>query len=101
MSTTRAHIEALLRQYQPYLAAKYGVRRIGLFGSFAKDMPDEASDVDIVVEFSRPIGLQFVEFAEFLEQLVGRKVDILTPDGIRGIRVDRVAQSILESIVYV
>ncbi|GAB4408425.1 MAG: hypothetical protein Kow00123_21510 [Anaerolineales bacterium] len=101
MSTTRAQIEALLRQHRPYLAAKYGVRRIGLFGSFAKDAPDEASDVDIVVEFAQPIGLQFVELAEYLEALLGRKVDILTPDGIQGIRVPEVAQSIRESIVYV
>ncbi len=101
MSTTRAQIEAILRQQRPYLAAKYGVRRIGLFGSFAHGTPNEDSDVDIVVEFAQPIGLRFVELAEYLEQLLGRKVDILTPDGIQGIRVPGVADSIRESIVYV
>ncbi len=101
MSTTRAQIEAILRQQRPYLAAKYGVWRIGLFGSFAHGTPNEDSDVDIVVEFAQPIGLRFVELAEYLEQLLGRKVDILTPDGIQGIRVPGVADSIRESIVYV
>ncbi len=101
MAISRTQIEALLRQHQPYLAAKYGVRRIGLFGSVATGLPDEHSDVDLVVEFARPIGLQFVEFAEYLEDLLGSEVDILTPDGIHGIRVPGVAQRIVESIVYV
>jgi hypothetical protein len=57
--------------------------------------------VDVVVEFDRPIGLKFVEFAEYLERLLGRKVDVLTPAGIRGIRIRRVAKDIAENIVYV
>jgi len=91
----------LLRENYPYLAAQYGVKRIGLFGSYAKGTPDESSDVDILVEFEQPIGLQFIELAEHLEQLLGKPVDVLTPAGIRGIRLDSVARGIMESIVYV
>lgn len=98
---TRDQIIKLLRENSPYLAAQYGVRRIGLFGSYAKGSPGEASDVDVVVEFDRPIGLKFVEFAEYLERLLGRKLDVLTPAGVRGIRIPRVANEIAESIVYV
>jgi len=98
---TREKVTEILRENYLYLASEYGVRRIGLFGSYAKDVPTEASDIDIVVEFDRPIGFRFVEFAEYLECLLGKSVDVLTPAGIRGIRVDRIAKSIKENIVYV
>ncbi len=98
---TREKVTEILRENYLYLASEYGVRRIGLFGSCAKDVPTEASDIDIVVEFDRPIGFRFVEFAEYLECLLGKSVDVLTPAGIRGIRVDRIAKSIKENIVYV
>jgi hypothetical protein len=97
----REKIVEVLRQGYPHLVAEYGVSRIGLFGSYAKGQAGEASDVDIVVEFERPIGFRFVEFAEHLEHLMGRRVDVLTPAGIQGIRIVRVARGISESIVYV
>ena len=97
----REKIVRLLRENYPYLASEYGVARIGLFGSFVKSHPGEFSDIDLIVEFDRPIGFRFVEFAEYLEQILGRKVDILTPLGVRGIRVAQVAKNITESIVYV
>jgi len=98
---TREKIVELLRENYPYFVAEYGVKRIGLFGSYAKGQPDEASDIDIVVEFERPIGFRFMEFAEYLEHLLGLKVDVLTPAGIQGIRIARVAKDIEESILYV
>ncbi|RME09632.1 MAG: nucleotidyltransferase [Ardenticatenia bacterium] len=97
----REQVIKLLQENYPYLAAEYGVKRIGVFGSFAKGMPDETSDVDILVEFEHPIGFRFIELVEYLESLLDRKVDVLTPAGLQAIRVDRVAQDIAESIVYV
>jgi hypothetical protein len=101
MMLTQEKIIDLLREKYPYLAAEYGVKRIGLFGSYAKDMPDAASDIDLVVEFERPIGFRFVEFAEYLEELLGKKVDVLTPAGIQGIRLTDVARGIEDSIMYI
>lgn len=98
---TKDRIITVLRENLANLAADYGVRRIGLFGSYAKDTPTEKSDVDLVVEFDRPIGFRFAEFAEHLERLLGSRVDLLTPAGIRGIRIERIAKSIEESTVYV
>ena len=98
---TREKITAILREKYPYLASEYGVKRIGLFGSYARDTSTETSDIDIVVEFARPIGFRFVELTEYLESLLGKSVDVLTPAGIQAIRVDRIARSIEESIVYV
>jgi predicted nucleotidyltransferase len=98
---TKEKIIELLRQNQPNLFAQYGVKRIGLFGSYAKGQPDETSDIDIVVEFERPIGLRFMEFARYLEHLLDRKVDVLTPAGIQGIRIGHIARDIAESVLYV
>ena len=98
---TRAEIAALLREEYSHLVAEYGVKRIGLFGSYARGIPSEASDVDIVVEFERPIGFRFIELTEYLERLLGKKVDVLTHAGIHGIRIARIAKDIEENIVYV
>jgi predicted nucleotidyltransferase len=98
---TKEAITKVLRESYPHLAVEYGVKRIGLFGSYAKDIPTEASDVDLVVEFERPLGFKFIELSEYLERLLGQEVDILTPAGIQGIRIDHIAQSIEENIVYV
>jgi uncharacterized protein len=98
---TRSKVVELLQEKQSYLAAEFGVRKIGLFGSYAKGKPDETSDIDIVVEFDRPIGFRFLELADYLENLLGRKVDILTPAGIQNIRREKVAESIAESVMYV
>ncbi len=91
----------LLREQSAYLASEFGIRKIGLFGSFAKGQPSDKSDIDIVVEFERPIGLRFIDLVEYLEKLFGRKVDILTPAGVQGIRRKTVIKSISEGIVYV
>ncbi len=101
MMLTREKITDILLEKSQYLASEYGVKRIGLFGSYAKGTPTEASDIDIVVEFERPIGFRFIEFTEYLEDLLGKRVDVLTDAGIQGIRIARVAQDIEESIVYV
>ena len=59
------------------------------------------ADVDLVIEFQRPIGLRFMELIDYLETLLDRKVDVLTPAGVQGIHVRQVAENISASIVYV
>ncbi|MBE2240281.1 MAG: nucleotidyltransferase domain-containing protein [Caldilineaceae bacterium] len=53
---------------------EYGVKRIGLFGSFASGTANEASDIDVIVEFQRPIGFKFIELVDYLERLLRREV---------------------------
>ncbi|MBI2305470.1 MAG: nucleotidyltransferase family protein [Chloroflexi bacterium] len=98
---TRDKIVQVLQREQDYLAAEFGVCKVGLFGSYAKGQADETSDIDILVEFERPIGFRFLEFVDYLEAVLGRKVDVLTPAGMQNIRIARVTKSITESIVYV
>lgn len=100
MLTRRKALEILRKEF-PYFYSVYGVKKIGLFGSFAKETQKKGSDIDIVVEFERPIGFKFLEFAEYIEKRLGKKVEILTPEGIKGIRVKEVAAEIKRSLVYV
>lgn len=98
---TREAILQRLRKSYPELRERFGVRQISLFGSFASETANEASDVDLIVDFERPIGLGFVELVEYLETLLGRKVDVLTEAGLRGIRLPAVARRIEESVIHV
>ncbi len=98
---TKEKITSLLDEKRVYLSTEFGVQRIGLFGSYEKGTAEAGSDIDLVIEFSRPIGFRFFALAEYLEKLLGAPVDILTPAGLDGIRVPRVAQEIQESVVYV
>ena len=95
------NIKEILRKQYPYLASEYGVKKIGLFGSYAKGKQTEKSDIDIIAEFERPIGLKFMEFTEYLEKILGRKTDVLTPEGVKSIIIKKIADDIEKSIIYV
>ncbi len=102
MELTKEKITDILSEKTEYLASEYGVKRIGLFGSYAKGTSIEpTSDVDIVVEFDHPIGFKFMELADYLEEILGKPVDLLTESAIQGIRHPKVAEAIKESIIYV
>lgn len=98
---TKEQVIKMLKDNYPYFVNEFGLKKIGLFGSYAKGTQQEDSDIDIIAEFERPIGLKFVIFAEYLEKLFGKKTDILTPAGIRGIRNPNISKSIIETVEYV
>ena len=80
---------------------KYGVNKIGLFGSFVRNEQKDDSDIDFLVEFEKPNFDNFMDLAFYLENLFGRKVEILTPAGVESIRIDYIKDEIKRSIVYV
>ena len=61
---------------------KYGVNRLGLFGSYARGQQRPDSDIDFLVEFKKPDFDSFMELAFYLESLFGHKVDLITPAGL-------------------
>ena len=97
---TKHQILLMLRE-NPALLRKCKVKRIGLFGSFATGKQTKKSDIDFVVEFSEPTFDNFMALHHSLEKLLGRNIEILTPEGVRSIRVKSVSESILKSLVYV
>jgi predicted nucleotidyltransferase len=78
-----SEIKLLLQSNKQYLIKKYNLKSLALFGSFARNEATENSDIDILVEFDRPIGLDFVLLADELEEILGVKVDLVTPDAIK------------------
>ncbi len=73
----------MLARNQAQLRA-YGVSRLGVFGSFARDEQTDESDVDLLVEFEpgKKSFDNFMSLALFLEETIGRKVELLTPESL-------------------
>lgn len=90
-------IQEKLRQAKPQLSEKYHVNSIGLFGSIVRADFKPESDIDIMVDFSKPIGIEFVDLADELEKLLNRKVDLVSRAGIR----PQYYQAIEPDILYV
>lgn len=97
---TKAHILKALKKNEAALE-QYSVKRIGLFGSFARGEQTPRSDIDFIVEFDQPTYDNFYRLCVFLETLFNRRVEVLTPNAVDSIRVDEVARGIRESVVYV
>ncbi len=92
----------LLRSHKKELE-KFGVKKIGIFGSFIRGEASSGSDVDVVVEFEKGKATfkNFGGLVEYLENLFGRPVDILTPYGIESIRIEYIKEAIKKEVEYV
>ena len=89
-------IEAVLRERREELARDYGVAQIGVFGSCARGEAGEGSDVDILVEFERPIGFfKFLDLEERLGEWLGARVDLVTRASLK----PRIGERILSEVV--
>jgi uncharacterized protein len=80
---TKRDILHLLQANAPHIRA-LGVRRIGLFGSFARDQQADQSDIDLIVEFEpeRKNFDVFMQLSFFLEDLLGRRVELVTTEAL-------------------
>ncbi len=81
----------------------YGVKRIGVFGSYVKNKQNEKSDIDIIVEFEKGKATldNFMGLLSFLEDLFNKKVNLLTVQGVKSIRIENIRKNIEECAVYV
>lgn len=80
---TKAEILEILRREKPELARQYGLRRLALFGSYAREDQREDSDVDILVEIEPEIGLRFVELADRIEDALGVRTEVVSQRAIK------------------
>lgn len=80
----RDEVLDVLRAHKTILAQRFGVSKLALFGSFARDQAKDDSDIDILVSYDEPttsktyFGVQF-----YLEDLLGRQVDLVTDKALR------------------
>ncbi len=93
----RDEILLVLREHRSDLE-RLGVKSVALFGSAVRGEAREDSDVDLLVEFQRPVGLfEFVDVKQYLEDVLGCRVDLGTPDSLK----PRLRESVLAEAVYV
>jgi hypothetical protein len=90
-------IKELLQKNKTDLMNRYNLRSIALFGSITRNEATEKSDIDILVDFEKPIGLEFVILADELEEILGVKVDLVTPNAIK----PKVFEYIKRDLLYV
>ena len=91
---TTTDIENKLRQLKPILANNFAVEKIGYFGSYAQQKQNEQSDLDILVEFSKPIGWNFFTLEKFLEEQFGVKIDLVTGNALKEHLKDRILKQV-------
>lgn len=96
--TTKEEILKILEEELPLLRQKYGISKIGLFGSYSRGDQDAESDIDLLVQFERPIGFfKFVAIEEYLKEKLGGKVELVTEDALKQV----IRPYVMKEVVYV
>ena len=94
---TLSEIKRILISHRRKIEQKYGVKEIGIFGSYARGDTTETSDVDILVEFRKPVGLlKIMNLQNYLSDILGIKVDIVVKESIR----EELKDNILKEAIY-
>ncbi len=90
-------IESKLREIKPVLVDQFQVSKIGYFGSHASGNQTKNSDLDLLVEFSKPIGWKFFTLEKYLEQMLGLSIDLVTKNALK----ERIKEPILNQVIYI
>lgn len=91
-------IRTILNNQLPFLKEQYHIKKIGIFGSFARNEQEKKSDIDILVEFNSPIGFfDFIRLENFLSEKLHRKVDLVTKKALK----PAIKDEILKETIYV
>ncbi|HMG14557.1 MAG TPA: nucleotidyltransferase domain-containing protein [Saprospiraceae bacterium] len=80
---TLSEIRNILKENKPRLTKKYDLSYLAIFGSYGREQQNAESDVDILVDFQKPIGIEFIDLALELENLLNLKVDLVSRNGIK------------------
>lgn len=87
----------LLRQHLPELRERYGVKSLGVFGSYVRGEQNRRSDVDLLVEFEEaPTLFEFVRLQRYLSQITDAKVDLVMKSALK----PAIGKRILEEVIY-
>lgn len=94
---SQQEIEQKLKTLKPILSQKYHVTKIGYFGSFADGNTNEASDIDILVDFDKPIGWEFFDLQDLLYEHFKRKIDLVSIKALK----TQLKDNILKQAIFV
>lgn len=80
---TLENIKAILTNQKERLFSKYPISDLGIFGSVSRGDDTSESDVDILVDFHQPVGIEFIDLADELQDILNKKVDLVSRKGIK------------------
>ena len=93
----REFIEKQLLATRRFLKEKYGIKKLGIFGSYSRNQQTKISDLDILVEFEEEVGLEFLEVKFFLEDWLGIKVDLATEAMLK----PAIREKVLNEVIFI
>ncbi len=95
---TIKEIKIIIQEHKKELEEKFGLREIGIFGSYVRGDQLQDSDIDILVEIERPMGfIKFIKLENHLSQILGTKVDLVTKKALK----PYIGRRILQEVQYV
>lgn len=89
-------LEELLMKSKKFLQEQYGIEKIGYSGSYARNEQRQTSDLDIIIELGRPIGLEFLDIKYYLKEKLGVPIDLVTTNALK----PQLKKQILSEVVY-
>jgi len=91
-------IKKIISEHRKELESKYNVKEIGIFGSYVRAQNSKNSDLDVLVEFSKPIGMfKFLELEEYIQNITGIKIDLVSKKALK----PRIGQNILKELIKI
>jgi predicted nucleotidyltransferase len=95
--SSQNHTIEILRNAKQTLLADYPIKYLAIFGSVSRMEDDANSDIDILIEFNRNVGMEFIHLSYDLEKILKRKVDLVSRNGIK----DKYFKEIESELIYV
>ena len=92
-------IKRELKKNKSEIKKRFQVKEIGLFGSYVRNEQTKHSDLDVLVDFTKPIGWDVVELHEYLQELLGVKIDLVLKQGIK--RNKKLWKLVKQEVIYV
>ncbi len=95
MILDKKNIISTLQDNLVLLKEKYPLESIGLFGSYSRNEQSELSDIDLIVSFTRPVGMELIDLSFELEDILKKKIDLVSTKGIKQKYFDAIKKDIL------
>ena len=99
MSYSYREVTEIINSQKPFIESKYGISKIGIFNYSGENKG--VRQVDFLIHTEKPIGMYFIDFAEFIESVLNVDAEILTEDGLENIKDEALRNGIKKKVVYV